>query len=71
MSKKIDFIEFWANKFKKNPKKYLKSLNEFIDSQIEIANNRLEKLDVEKLIEIFDIKNLELINKLKNRTIKQ
>lgn len=63
----LDFIEYWAIEFKKNPHKNRRILNEFIDSQILIANDRLNKLNVEQLIEIFNITNKELIKKLKTQ----
>ena len=69
--KEFDFIEFWALEFKKNPEKNRKILYEFIDSQIKIANDRLKKLSAEQLIEIFDIKNEEIIKKLKKRDLER
>ena len=67
----IDFIEYWALEFKKNPQKNRKLLNEFIDSQILIANNRLNKLNADQLIDIFNITNKELIKKLKTQEQKR
>ena len=69
MKKGMDFIEFWALEFKKDPKKNRKILNEFIDAQISIAQSRLKKLDVNQLIEIFDIKNEEIIKRLEKRKL--
>lgn len=62
----IDFIEFWAHKFKKDPQKNRKLLKEFINSQIMIANERLKKLNSNQLIEIFNIENDEFIQELKD-----
>ena len=61
MNEKFDFVEFWAKEFKKNPKKYRPILNKFIDSQIFLAQKQLRKLEPDKLIEIFNIKNKKVI----------
>ncbi len=67
MKKEFDFIEFWAVEFKKDPQKCRQMLNEFIDSQIDIANARLRKLSADQLKELFDIRNEEILKKLKKK----
>ena len=68
MKEKFDFNKFWAMEFKKNPEKNRKVLNKFIDSQIKMAQKRLNQLDPEKLIHIFNIKNEEVIQRLLNNS---
>ena len=61
-----DFLQIWAEEFKKNTKKNRLLLDKFITAQILQAQNQLKKLPIEKLIKIFGIKNEELIQTLKN-----
>ena len=67
MKKEFDFTEYWALEFKKDPKRCRKLLNEFINAQIDLANIRLSKLSVDQLKAIFDIKNEEVLAKLKKK----
>ena len=64
MNQDFDFVVFWANEFKRNPKKNRLVLIKFINSQIKISQKSLEKLEPAKLIKIFNIKNEKLIQKL-------
>jgi len=59
-----DFIDRWVEFIKKNPDKWRKIHNEFIDSQFIMAEQFWKRLvktkgGKEKLIEIYKIKNLE------------
>ena len=68
MKKEFDFTEYWASEFRKDPKKCRELLNEFIDAQIDLANARLSKLSADQLKTIFDIKNEEILAKLKKKS---
>jgi hypothetical protein len=59
----FNFVEYWAKKIKENPDKFRPILNRFINAQILHAQRQLRKLPTEKLIELFQIKNLQLIAK--------
>ncbi|MHA1649101.1 MAG: hypothetical protein ACTSYB_02815 [Candidatus Helarchaeota archaeon] len=65
--KETDFIQLWAEYFKKNPESSRKCLNEFIAAQISLAQTRLIKLPIEKLIQLFDIKNQNIIRMIIER----
>lgn len=64
MRKNLDFIQIWAEEFKKNPQKNRKILNQFVTTQILHAQKQLKKLPIGKLIKLFDIKNEEIIDRL-------
>jgi len=64
MKKEMDFVQFWAKKFKQNPEKSRKLLNSFINNQILRAQAQLKKLPPNKLIEIFKITNEKIIESL-------
>ena len=67
MSDDFDFVIFWAKEYKKNPEKNRMLLNKFINSQMQICRKALEKLDPNKIIDIFDIRNEKLIKRLLNK----
>lgn len=71
MTKDLDFVHFWANKFKEDPKKYRKTVYKFVDAQIALAQARLNKLPPEKIIKIFQIKNEQLISTLMENSKKE
>lgn len=64
MSKEFDFIQFWAEEFKRDPIKNRKILDKFVTNQILLAQYQLKKLPPEKLIQIFNIKNEMIIQRL-------
>jgi hypothetical protein len=64
MNKEFDFIQFWAEEFKRNPIKNRKILDKFVTNQILLAQYQLKKLPPEKLIQIFNIKNETIIQHL-------
>lgn len=65
--KELDFVKIWAEEFKKNPEKNRKILMKFVNSQIFMAQARLKRINPEKLIKIFNIKNEEIIKALYNK----
>ncbi|NVM30319.1 MAG: hypothetical protein HWN65_15850 [Candidatus Helarchaeota archaeon] len=67
MRKNLDFIQIWAEEFKKNPQKNRKLLNQFVTAQILYAQKQLKKLPIEKLIKLFNINNEEIIEIISTR----
>ncbi len=65
MAKETDFVQIWAEEFKKNPIKNRKLLDKFVTCQILQAQNQLKKLPLEKLVPLFNIKNEEIIKMLR------
>jgi hypothetical protein len=69
MRKKFDFVEYWANYILDNPGSWREQHTKFLDDQIKMANNSLNKLrgspeGREKLILLKGIKNKKLISQL-------
>ena len=64
MSQEFDFIQVWAEEFKRNSIKNRKILDKFVTNQILLAQYQLKKLSPEKLIKIFNIKNEKIIQRL-------
>ncbi|MHA1264454.1 MAG: hypothetical protein ACTSRS_04385 [Candidatus Helarchaeota archaeon] len=71
MSDSLEFIQIWAKEFKKNPDKNRKLLIKFVSEQISLAQDRLNKLPIEKLIKLFDIKNQKVIEMLSKKQSKK
>ena len=48
----MEFVEFWAHKCKKNPKKCMKEVNALIDSQLQIGNAFYKRIGRKKAIKL-------------------
>ncbi|MHA1785440.1 MAG: hypothetical protein ACTSX4_01160 [Candidatus Helarchaeota archaeon] len=64
MKKELNFVQLWAEEFKRNKQKSKCLLDKFLDSQIQQAQLQLKKIGIDKLIKIFNIRNKRLIEKL-------
>ncbi|MFW5705243.1 MAG: hypothetical protein ACOCXG_05370 [Nanoarchaeota archaeon] len=67
-----DFVDFWANYVKNNPKKWQKPLKEFLNAQIVNATNFQEKLlrtkgGADKIIKLYRISNPKIVARLKSQ----
>lgn len=67
--KEFDFVEYWANYIRKNPDSWKEMHTRFVDGQILMANEALNKLRLteegkKKLIELRGIKNKQIISTL-------
>ncbi len=67
MKEEFDFVNFWAREYKKNYHKNRSLLIKFVNYQIKTSQDFLKKLEPNKIIQIFNIKNKNLIEKLKKR----